>query len=186
MEAADAKTVAPSKLIPVKGIEYATGVVVAVALFFVVRGTVGDLASATLGGFAAIVALGLYDLRTGLINRQLVYAATSAVLVTTAIISAIAGEWGHLASAAAAAALSVAIMLPFWIARGIGSGDVRLAALVGAVIGPYGLVSALFTLALGLFIAAPIGLYLRHKTGESSQPLGPGIALATALTLLLI
>src|SRR3970282_986 len=53
------------------------------------------------------------------------------------------GGWGPLASGLAGAGLAFAITFPLFMLRGLGGGDVKLFAAVGAFMGPSGFISAL-------------------------------------------
>ena len=105
----------------------------------------------------------VWDLRTGLIPNRLV---GSGAIAVTALIIAFAIPQGIVATAAAlllmVAGAAIAAIVPALLYRldGIGGGDVKLLALVGAALGPYmGLEAELYAFASILFYA-PLRLSL--------------------------
>ena len=104
-------------------------------------------------------------------------------------------------------ALGLALWLPFWVARVLGAGDVKLAAAVGAWLGPLGVIQAsvLAALAGGVLALAVVArrrrlTHLAHATalwagavrrGELTRPLASneaellpyGVALAAGAAL---
>jgi len=127
------------------------------------------------------VLLAAVDLRCLRLPNPLV--ATLA-LVTAAPLSVLAGP-GQLARAVIAAGLSffAYAMIAIWPRGGLGFGDVKLAAVLGFVLGFLGWPAWLLGLALAHLINGPIALFLLAK-GEvgrrSPLPLGPAL-LAGAL-----
>ena len=134
-------------------------------------------------GFAAtLVVLAAIDLRLGLLPNKIVLPAAAAVLVLQiTFYPGDALEW-VLASLGAAAFL----MLPSLInTSGIGMGDVKLALLMGAMLGG-GVIAALLLAFLSLW---PIAIYLFAKHGWAARkqalPLGPSLAFGSIVVLLL-
>jgi prepilin peptidase CpaA len=103
--------------------------------------------------------------------------------------------------ALAGAALGLGLLLPFYAIRGMGAGDVKLLAGVGAIIGPFALVSvavyggvvggliSLFVLTKHgrVFVAVQQALVLRTMPAPSGlkAPYGVAIAAGTVLSMLL-
>lgn len=86
--------------------------------------------------WAAALALGVaacvWDLRTRRIPNALTFGAAAAALVVRLLV---AGPWG-LADGAAGWLTGAALLLPFYALGGLGGGDVKLLAAIGAWVGP--------------------------------------------------
>jgi leader peptidase (prepilin peptidase)/N-methyltransferase len=134
------------------------------------------------GFTATLVVLAAIDLRHGLLPNRIVLPAAAAVLVLQiGFYPGDAAEW-VLASLGAAGFL----LLPSLInASGIGMGDVKLALLLGAMLGG-GVIAALLLAFLSLW---PVAIYLiaTHGWGARKQavPLGPSLAFGSIVVLLL-
>lgn len=72
------------------------------------------------------------DLRTRRIPNVLTFGATAAALITFGVTDGLAGIGG----AAAGWAVGMALFLPLFLLRGLGGGDVKLLAALGAWVGP--------------------------------------------------
>ena len=93
------------------------------------------LLAVVLTGVAAI-----WDLRTGLIPNRLVAAGAAATIVLTLAVAAprgLPGVGGALVSMLAGLVIVSIIPLLLYRFDGIGGGDVKLLAVVGAALGPY-------------------------------------------------
>jgi leader peptidase (prepilin peptidase) / N-methyltransferase len=134
-------------------------------------------------GFAAtMVVLAAIDLRHGLLpNRIVLPAAAAVLLLQITFYPEDAAEW-VVASLGAAAFL----LLPSLInASGIGMGDVKLALMLGAMLGG-GVIAALLIAFLSLW---PVAIYLIATQGwgarKQAVPLGPSLAFGSIIVLLL-
>ena len=134
-------------------------------------------------GFAAtLVVLAAIDLRYGLLpNRIVLPAAAAVLLLQISFYPEDAAEW-------VAASLGAAgfLLVPSLInASGIGMGDVKLALLLGAMLGG-GVIAALLIAFLSLW---PVAIYLIATQGwearKQAVPLGPSLAFGSILVLLL-
>jgi len=102
------------------------------------------------------------DLRTRRIPNALTLGAAAGALV----FHAASGGWAGLGRAAAGGAVGGALFLPFFLLRGLGGGDVKLLAALGAWFGPAGAV----TLALWSMIAGgPMALVVAAWRGYAKQ-----------------
>ena len=81
-----------------------------------------------------------------------------------------------LSGAAAGAALGLALWSPFWVMRVLGAGDVKLAAAIGAWLGPAGVVEASVLAALAGGVLALAVLARRRRVSAFAA----GVALWTA------
>jgi leader peptidase (prepilin peptidase)/N-methyltransferase len=132
-------------------------------------------------GIAASAALicGCVDARTGFIPNRATYPALSAILL--------AATWSHHFAHAASGALLIGGLLAFAHAatrgRGMGLGDAKLAACIGAGCGPfYGLIA----LASSFILGGCYGSYLlaMKKAGRKTRiRFGPFLAAGTLFAL---
>jgi leader peptidase (prepilin peptidase) / N-methyltransferase len=135
-------------------------------------------------GFAAtLVVLAAIDLRHGILpNRIVLPAAGVVLLLQLTFYPGDALEW--VAAALGAAAF---LFLPTLVnASGIGMGDVKLALLLGAMLGG----NVIAALMIGLLSLWPVAIYLFATRGwqarKQSLPLGPPLAFGSILVLLLV
>jgi prepilin signal peptidase PulO-like enzyme (type II secretory pathway) len=135
------------------------------------------------GFVATLVVLAAIDLRYGLLPNRIVVPAGAAVLfLQISFYPGDAVEW--IAAAFAAAGF---LLLPSLInASGIGMGDVKLAFMLGAMLGG-AVIGALLLAFLSIW---PIAIYLFAKHGwaarKQSLPLGPSLAFGSIVVLLLV
>ncbi|MDH5281838.1 MAG: prepilin peptidase [Thermoleophilia bacterium] len=155
---------------------------VAAALIVACVAVFGPTSEAALAaGFCAVlVTLSAIDVQLRIVpNRIVVPAAAVALVVHTAI--APSAEWLLAALAAAGFLFAVVLVYP----KGLGMGDVKLALLLGAVLGA----SVSVALMLGLFAALvpAVVLVSRHGTDARKMgvPLVPFLALGAVVTLFL-
>ncbi len=141
--------------------------------------------------FAAVaLLLGVIDLRLKLLPNRVLLPAT---LVTAALLVAAAAlddAWPDLLRAvlAGAAAFSVLLVMALLAPAGLGMGDVKLAALLGLVLGWFGWSAVLLGFLLGFVIQAVLGLALlaTRRAGRSTElPFGPALLTGTLAVVLL-
>jgi leader peptidase (prepilin peptidase)/N-methyltransferase len=138
-----------------------------------------------------LVPLVVIDLATRRLPRELSYpvaGASAALLVGGELIGD--RDLATVAAVGGGAALFVVLLLGLAVASrgGMGSGDVRLAPLLGANLGYHGVVNvpvALFLAAVIALVAAAPRLMRGNSTLKSTVPFGPFLALGTITTLLL-
>ncbi len=141
---------------------------------------------AWLWSVAAGVLLSVIDLRERLLpNRVLLPATVGALLLLTA--AAAAGDrWDDLLRAvlAGGAAFAVLLVMALVSPAGMGMGDVKLAALLGLLLGWLGWPVVLLGFLLGFLAQALLGLALiaaRRAGRRTELPFGPALVLGTAL-----
>ena len=130
---------------------------------------------------AVLAVLSAIDLRWRLLPNKIVLPATAAVLAwQVAFFPGRAPEWILAALGAGALLLLPALLKP----GGMGMGDVKLAALLGAALGA----AVLTALTLGFLALVPVALVLLVTRGKAARqatlPLGPFLAFGAAVVLL--
>jgi leader peptidase (prepilin peptidase)/N-methyltransferase len=136
-----------------------------------------------------LVQLAYCDLTRRLLPKTLVYAVTTAVIVSGIVIAGVIHEWQLLVVASVGGSVFFAILFatnllnPHWIAFG----DVRLSLVIGfglAWVSPRTLLEGFF---LANLLAAVVGLSLiaaRRADRKSAVPFGLYLAMGSALVLL--
>ena len=162
-----------SPLYPLVEIVAAVLIVACVAVF-------GPTANAALAaGFCAVlVTLSAIDLQLRIVPNRIVLPAAAAALVFHTAIDP-SPEWAVSALLAAGFLFIVVLAHP----KGLGMGDVKLALLLGAVLGA----SVSVALMLGLFAALVPGMFLLARHGAAARkmgvPLVPFLSLGAVVAL---
>jgi leader peptidase (prepilin peptidase)/N-methyltransferase len=115
------------------------------------------------------------------------YAGTLTLLLAAAVYS---GEWNRLLSSVLGGIALVAfyLILVFVLPRGMGLGDVKLAASVGTLLGWYGCTVILTATLIGFFLSAVygIGLLLAGKASvRNGIPFAPFMIAGTLVALVI-
>ncbi|HYO36372.1 MAG TPA: A24 family peptidase [Geodermatophilus sp.] len=135
---------------------------------------------------AAGVLLSVIDLRERLLpNRVLLPATVGALLLLTAAAAA-TDRWDDLLRAVLAGAAAFAVLLAMALVSpaGMGMGDVKLAGLLGLLLGWLGWPVVLAGFLLGFVVQAVLGLALialRRAGRDTELPFGPALVLGTAV-----
>jgi leader peptidase (prepilin peptidase) / N-methyltransferase len=133
--------------------------------------------------------LGVIDLREKLLpNRVLLPGIVGTALLLT-LAAAVGDAWPALLRAGVAAAVCFAVLLVMALIApaGLGMGDVKLAALLGLVLGWLGWDAVLLGLFLGFVLQAVAGLVLlaSRKAGRGTElPFGPALLVGALVTAL--
>lgn len=146
---------------------------------------------AYLVSFSAMLAITIIDARHYVIPTRLVYPTwlfAVAVLASTAVAQ---DRMDQLFSAVAGAFIAWAFFAVVWLIhpRGMGFGDVRLALLVGLLLGWFSLGTVMRGLLVSLILSAVTGLIviaLRLRGPKDAIPFGPFLTIGAAATILLI
>jgi leader peptidase (prepilin peptidase)/N-methyltransferase len=159
------------------------------ALLFVYKGLTLDFAIIALYSFV-FTAIGLIDLRTRLILNKIVYPSLLAALIISPFFLPVrfvgSPVGGMLNGLSGAGAGFVALLIPVVVTmgRGMGFGDVKMAALIGLTTGLAGvLVAVLGGIILGGLVAVLL-LVTGIKKRKEAIPFGPFLSLAAIATLL--
>lgn len=168
------------------------GVASAVVLFaLAVVGHAGSWIVALLVPFALVgVALAAIDIRWRVIPNRIVVPAVIAAVALAAITGFADGDPGRVLGAlAGAVALFIVYLVPALIApASMGFGDVKLAALVGAVLGSLGLQAWIAGALAGFIIGALVGLVALatgRATLRSRVPFAPAMLAGSWVAIVL-
>lgn len=109
---------------------------------------------------AALIVLVALAARDDLLRHRIPNSLNVAFLVLGLGLAVIAGGWSGLGKSVAGAAVGCATLLPFYMLRGMGAGDVKLMAVAGAFLGPRGaFIAALLALLFGFVLAVALLLW---------------------------
>ena len=157
----------------------------AVALRFGAQGAALPLCVA----MALLVVLSVTDLTHRLVPRRLLYPGAAAMVAGFAGVTAADGSTHTLLDAAIGGAAAFAVFFAVWwfVPRGMGFGDVRLAGVIGVATGWLGLLHAYLAFLVGFGTGLVFGLVsiLVLRTGRRSKiPFAPCLAIGAAVAIL--
>ncbi len=129
------------------------------------------------------------DLEHGLILNKIVYPAAGVALILVLVMAIFTPEQGFLKDITSAligggVGLVVLLLVALIFRGGMGLGDVKMAGLMGVMIGFPGILTALLLAIVGGGLIAAILLLLRVKGRKGTMPFGPFLSLATMVTLI--
>lgn len=140
-----------------------------------------ELLSESLGLYAVLAALLAAAMWTDLRSHRIPNLLVALGLFGGLAGQAVVGGWSGLGEGAGGAAVGLAALLPFYLMGGMGAGDVKLMAGVGAFLGP---IQTLAAVALTLVFGAVMALFvlgIRRGAKESAGQLRE-MTLSLALT----
>lgn len=139
------------------------------------------------------VAISVIDLRTLIVPTRIVWPAFGFAALLTVVASGLEGEWAWLLSAAVGMAVLAGPLFVLWFAmpKGMGFGDVRLAVLLGFVLGFYAqgsVLGAVFLSVLCMGLSAVLGVLLGlvalgARGRKAKVPFGPAMVAGTFLCI---
>jgi leader peptidase (prepilin peptidase)/N-methyltransferase len=137
---------------------------------------------------AAAVTVSVTDLTHRLVPRQLVYAAAVGIVPLLVLSSVRLHLWHPLVDAALAGvgAFAVFFLIWFFVPRGMGFGDVRLAGLIGLTVGYLGLLQAYVSFLTGFVLGLLLGLVLMigSPSGRKTRiPFAPALCIGAAIAI---
>lgn len=139
---------------------------------------------------AFLVALSVIDLDTFLLPKVLVWPAFFSGVVLLTVAAVVDGDWLSLREAAMGSALAFGALfvIHFISPKGMGFGDVRLAAVLGLHLGWIELVTVGLGLFLAFLLASVVGIGLiatKRKGRKDKVPFGPFLAAGTGVAIVL-
>lgn len=151
--------------------------------------SVGEDAAAPAALLFVVLAAGLtwIDLDAHRLPDQLVLGGTLAVAALLVAAAAASGRWQQLGVAAAAAVLLAAVFLALAVVGSMGLGDVKLAGLVGLVLGWFGWGTVLTGVVVAFGGAAVVGVALLaagRRRWSTHIAFGPALALGAVVALI--
>jgi leader peptidase (prepilin peptidase) / N-methyltransferase len=139
--------------------------------------------------FAMSVTVSVTDLTHRLVPRHLVYGAMALIAPLLVATAAQAGSWHDLVGSVVAGALAFALFFLVWwfVPRGLGFGDVRLAGAIGFTVGYLSLLHAYVAFLAGFVVGLLFGLAVIAATGSGRRtriPFAPSLAAGAVIAVL--
>jgi len=138
---------------------------------------------------AMAVTVSVTDLTHRLVPRQLLYGALVGIVALLVVASAHLHAWRPLVDATGAGlgAFAVFFVIWFFVPRGMGFGDVRLAGVIGVTVGYLGLLEAYLAFLVGFVLGLVFGLALMVGSGSGRKtriPFAPALCIGAAIAIL--
>ena len=103
---------------------------------------------------AVLLGASAWAVREDLLAHRIPNRLTGSVLCLGLLLQFAIGGWSALGQAALGALVGLAILLPLYVLRAMGAGDVKLLAAIGALLGPHwALIAGIYTLIAGGVLA---------------------------------
>ena len=103
---------------------------------------------------ATVLGAGAWAVREDLLFHRISNRLTGSLLCVGVAIRMLGGAWNGLEQSLLGVLVGLGCLLPFYIARAMGAGDVKLLAATGALLGPYHTwIAAICTLLIGAVLA---------------------------------
>jgi prepilin signal peptidase PulO-like enzyme (type II secretory pathway) len=138
--------------------------------------------------FALLVAVSFTDLSHRLVPRWLIYAGLAVIVPLLMVTAAVDHSWHDLGGSAIAGAIAFALFFAVWwfVPRGMGFGDVRLAGVIGVAVGYLSLLHAYIAFLAG-FVAGLVfglGVMATSPSGRKTRiPFAPSLALGAVVSV---
>lgn len=138
---------------------------------------------------AGLVAISAVDLERFIVPNRILYPTLFVAAPLLLVAAAVDGDWSSARTAAIGGALGFVLLLAIHLVspRGMGFGDVRLAGLIGMMLGWLSVGHVLVGLFLGFATASlvGVGLILGGRRGRKDKvPFGPFLAAGAVLAVL--
>lgn len=115
--------------------------------------------------------------REDVLHHRIPNILTGGALLLAVVLASIAGGWRGLLGSIGGAAIGMAALLPFYLRRGMGAGDVKLMAAAGGFIGPASaLLAAAVALVAGALLAVAAVLRTRADANGVREAVPAGAA----------
>ncbi len=137
---------------------------------------------------AALVVVSVTDLSYRLVPRWLVYGGVALVVPLLVLTAAVDHQWHQLSGAAIGGAVAFALFFAVWwfVPRGMGYGDVRLAGLIGIATGYLSLLHAYLAFLGGFVIGMVFGVVMMvlGSSGRKTRiPFAPALSVGAVLAV---
>lgn len=131
--------------------------------------------------FAGLVALSVVDIRVGLLPRTILYPTAALMAVGLLATSAVDDQWGAVGRAAVSGLAALVVFFGIWwvYPKGLGFGDVRLAALTAVGLGWLGYRQVYVGFVAGFLLGAVAGVVKMAAQGTGRRtrlPFGPALS----------
>ena len=138
---------------------------------------------------ALAVAVSVTDLSHRLVPRHLVYGSLALIVPLLVAVSAVDHRWSHLVAAAVWGAVAFALFFLIWffVPRGMGFGDVRLAGVIGLTVGYLGPVHVYLAFLCGFVLGLAFGVVLMvgSSAGRKTRiPFAPALVAGATISVL--
>lgn len=127
---------------------------------------------------AALLVVVCLAVREDMLRQRVPNTLTAAALITGIGLACLSGSVERVVDSALGVVVGFAVLVPFYLLRGMGAGDVKLMAAAGSFLGPSGaLMAAAVTLLAGLVFAVVLAAW---RLGESRAVVAESSAAAAA------
>jgi leader peptidase (prepilin peptidase)/N-methyltransferase len=138
--------------------------------------------------FAMLVAVSVTDLSHRLVPRRLLYASLALIVPLLAASAGIDHQWHDLTGAIVAGAVAFGLFFGIWwfVPRGMGFGDVRLAGVIGLTVGYLSLLHAYVAFLTGFIVGMVFGVVMMvvSSSGRKTRiPFAPSLAVGAVIAV---
>lgn len=139
--------------------------------------------------FAMLVVVSVTDLSHRLVPRRLIYCGVALIVPLLVATSAADHAWRSLSGAAIGGAVAFALFFAVWwfVPRGLGFGDVRLAGSIGLTVGYLSLLHAYIAFLAGFVVGTVFGVAMMavSTAGRKTRiPFAPSLATGAVIAVL--
>ena len=138
---------------------------------------------------AMAVTVSVTDLTHRLVPRQVLYGALVLIVPLLVLVSLHLHAWRPLLDAAVAGAVAFGVFFVIWffVPRGLGFGDVRLAGVIGVTVGYLGLLETYVAFLVGFVLGLLFGVVLMVGSGAGRKtriPFAPALCIGAAVAII--
>jgi leader peptidase (prepilin peptidase) / N-methyltransferase len=139
--------------------------------------------------FAMLVTISVTDLTHRLVPRRLVYGGMALIVPLLVVTAGVAGTWHDLVGSIIGGAVAFGLFFVVWwfVPRGMGFGDVRLAGAIGFTVGYLSLLHAYLAFLTGFVVGLFFGLVVMavSSSGRKTRiPFAPSLAIGAVIAVL--